>query len=79
MSKQSCPVEPLITTKHCQLSVCMECGVVNLSLPGRISFQFDVQQFLDLADAFQTASHRLKGKSSPKKQGDNVIELTHLH
>jgi hypothetical protein len=79
MSKQPCPIEPLISSKYCTLSVCMECSVVNLSLPGRISFQFDVQQFLDLAESFHTASQNLRSKLSNKQQGKNVIKLTHLH
>ena len=79
MSKASCPVESLISSQYCQLSVCMECGVVNLNLPGRISFQFEMSQFLEIASNFHKAALILKAKTEPKRKTAKIIKLTHLH
>lgn len=79
MSKKSCPIEPLITSKYCQLSVCMECSIVNLSLPGRISFQFDTHQFFEIANAFSRSAQILSAKLSPQKESAKIIQLNNLH
>ncbi len=79
MSKKNCPIESLITSKYCQLSVCMECNIVNLSLPGRISFQFETQQFLEIANTFNKAVQILRGKTTPKQESVKLIKLNHLH
>lgn len=79
MSKKPCPIEPLITSQYCQLSVCMECSMVNLSLPGRITLQFETQHFLDIANTFSKAAQILKAKSAPKYQSAKIIKLNNLH
>jgi len=79
MSKNSCPIEPLITSKYCQLSVCPECNIVNLNLPGRISFQFDTVQFLEIAHAFHKSAQILTAKAAPKKKSARIIKLKQLH
>jgi len=79
MSKKPCPIEPLITSKYCQLSVCMECNIVNLSLPGRISFQFETHQFLEMANVFNRSAQILSTKLSPKKETAKIIKLDNLH
>lgn len=79
MTNNSCPVEPLITSKYCQLSVCPECNVVNLNLPGRISLQFDTGQFLEIADNFHKSALMLRAKSTQKKSTAKIIKLNHLH
>ncbi len=79
MLKEPCPIENLITSKYCQLSVCRECNIVNLNLPGRISFQFDTAQFLEIAHAFSQSARILRAKQKPKQKSGKVIKLTHLH
>lgn len=79
MSKKPCPIEPLVSSKYCQLSVCMECNIINLNLPGRISFQFETQQFFDIAHAFTRSAQILNTKLSPNKESEKVIELNNLH
>ncbi len=79
MSNKSCPIAPLITTKHCQLSFCPECNIVNLNLPGRISFQFDTAQFLEIASAFNKSAQILRAKATPKRKSAKVITLKQLH
>lgn len=79
MSKKPCPVQPLMSSKYCQLSVCMECNIVNLSLPGRISFQFETQQFLDIANTFTRSAQMLRSKLSSSKESAKVIEINSLH
>jgi hypothetical protein len=75
MMKRPCPVEHLITSNYCQLSVCMECRIVNLNIPARISFQFEIQQFFEIADAFNKAAHILKVKLEPKPKRAKIVEL----
>lgn len=79
MSKNTCPVEPLISSKYCQLSVCMECNIVNLNLPGRISFQFDTQQFYEISEAFYNATQILRGKMALKQKDTLTLKLNQLH
>ncbi|MCK5829876.1 MAG: hypothetical protein KAH20_06195 [Methylococcales bacterium] len=79
MSKKPCPVEPLISSKYCQLSVCMECKIINLSLPGRILFQFETHQFLEITNSFNKSAQILREKLAPKQQGKKVVKLNHLH
>lgn len=79
MTQKVCPVEPLIISKYCQLSVCMECEVVNLNLPGRVSFQFEAKQFIDIAHAFYQASQILREKQAPKQQTGKMAKVTYLH
>lgn len=79
MSKPLCPVENLISSQYCQLSVCMECKIVNLNLPGRISFQFEISQFLEIVSTFNRAAHILKAKTEPQQKSTKIIKLTHLH
>jgi len=57
----------------------MECRVVNLNLPGRISFQFEMSQFLEIASNFHKAAQILKAKTEPKRKSAKIIKLTHLH
>jgi len=79
MSKKPCPIEPLITSTYCQLSFCPECNIVNLNLPGRISFQFDTAQFLEIAHVFNQSSQILRAKTAPKRKRAKIIELKQLH
>lgn len=79
MSNKPCPIEPLITSKYCQLSVCRECNIVNLNLPGRISFQFETEQFLEIANAFTKSARLLTAKAAPKQKGAKVVKLKQLH
>lgn len=79
MQNNPCPIEPLITSKYCQLSVCPECNVVNLNLPGRISLQFETAQFLEIVHAFNKSAQILRAKAAPKKKSAKVIKLNHLH
>ncbi len=79
MSNNSCPIEPLISSKYCHLSVCMECNIVNLSLPGRISFQLDTQQFIEISDIFYNATKILKGKKAQNQKETQILELNQLH
>ncbi len=75
MHKTPCPVEPLISSKYCQLSVCPECNIVNLSLPGRIALQFDTAQFLEIAHTFNESASILNTKAASTKN----TKLNHLH
>ena len=75
MIKKPCPIEDLILSHYCQLSVCMKCRIVNLNLPGRITFQFEFQQFFEIADAFNKASNQLKVKLNPKQKETKIIKL----
>ncbi len=79
MENNSCPIEPLITSKYCKLTVCMECNIVNLNLPGRITFQFETERFLDIAFAFNKAAQILRAKSAPKAESAKIIELNNIH
>ncbi len=79
MLKKPCPVEPLFSSQYCQLSVCMECNIVNLSLPGRISFQFETNQFLDIAKTFSRSAQILSAKLSPNNKSAKVIKLNNIH
>lgn len=62
MTSKPCPIEPLISSEHCKLSLCPECGIVNLYLPYRISFQFDVHQFIGIAHTFSQAAQQINNK-----------------
>lgn len=79
MSKNNCSTELLISSDYCQLSFCRECNIVNLNLPGRISFQFDLHQFFDIANAFNKAALILTDKLAPKQKSAKVISLKHSH
>ncbi len=79
MSKNTCPIEPLISSKYCQLSVCMECNIVNLSLPGKISFQFEALQFMEIAETFYNAAQILKEKKSLGQEDTPHLKLNQLH
>ena len=59
--------------------MCGICGIVNLNLPGRISFQFEMNQFLEIASNFHKAALILKAKTEPKRKSAKIIKLTHLH
>ncbi len=78
MPKKPCPVEPLISSKYCQLSVCPECNIVNLSLPGRIALQFDTAQFLEIVHTFNESARILNTKAASTKN-TKIIKLNHLH
>jgi len=78
MIKKPCPIEYLIISNYCELSVCMECRIVNLNIPGRISFQFEIQQFIEIADAFNKAVQILKVKLEPNPKRVKVVELNCL-
>jgi hypothetical protein len=79
MSNNTCPVEELVTSRYCQLAVCMECKIIHLNLPARMSFQFDLNQFLEIADAFSKAALMLRNKTKKKshnsKKSAKVIML----
>ncbi|MCK5829306.1 MAG: hypothetical protein KAH20_03300 [Methylococcales bacterium] len=78
MENRPCPIELLISSEYCQLSVCMECRVVNLNLPGRISFQFEIYQFIKIAILFSKAAHLLKEKTE-KGQTIKIVEFNRTH
>ncbi len=79
MQNKPCPIEPLVSSKYCQLSVCPECNVVNLNLPGRISLQFETAKFLEIAHAFNQSAQMLRDMAAPKQKGEKIVKLTHLH
>ena len=60
MINKSCKTMPLASSKYCQLSVCKQCGVINLILPGRITMQFELQQFRIFAQTLNQAIQVLK-------------------
>ncbi len=78
MTNQPCSTESLASSGYCRLTVCMECGVINLSLPSRITLQFEIHQFLEIASAFNRAAQILKAKTEPK-QNAKVIKLKQIH
>jgi hypothetical protein len=63
MTTKPCPVEPLVSSEYCRLTLCPECGIVNLNLPYRISFQFEIHQFLGIAHTFTQGAQILNGKA----------------
>lgn len=79
MQNKPCPIEPLISSKYCQLSVCPECNVVNLNLPGRISLQFETAKFLEITNAFNKSAQILRDKAIPKQNEAKIVKLNHLH
>lgn len=79
MQNKPCLIESLVTTKYCQLSVYPDCNVVNLNLPSRISLQFETDQFIKTAHAFNQSARLLKTKTSNNKKVKKVITLSHLH
>ena len=78
MTHQPCPVEPLVLSEYCRLTICPECGVVNFNLPCRVSFQFEIQQFLEIANAFNEGAQILRKKTAAKRDA-KVIELKRNH
>ncbi len=78
MMNKPCPIENLIASNYCQLSVCMECRIINLNLPGRITFQFEIQKFFEIADAFNKASKRLEIKLNPKQKRAKIVKLNYV-
>ena len=60
MSKNSCTHETLVSSKYCSLVICRECGVIHFNLPYRISLQFEVVQFLEIADAFTQGARQVR-------------------
>lgn len=77
MSNSSCAYETLASNQYCRLSICRHCGAVNLNLPYRISLQFEIKQFLELADAFSQGAQQIRKKKSASSDTtqENVIEL----
>lgn len=78
MTTKPCPVESLVSSEYCRLTLCPECGIVNLTLPYRISFQFDVHQFLNIAQTFSQAAQIINGKSL-LNQEIKSIEISRKH
>jgi hypothetical protein len=78
MENKSCPVELLLSSEYCQITVCMECRIVNLELPGRIILQFEIQRFIDIANSFNRATQMLKTKINPKPTL-KIIEFNQKH
>ena len=78
MTNKTCPLEVLVMTEYCRLTVCPECGVVHLNLPARVSFQFDMYQFLEIANAFTRAAQMLKGDTTHIHKA-KVIEFDRKH
>jgi len=80
MLNNTCPVEQLVTSRYCQLAVCMECKIVHLNLPSRIAFQFTLNQFLEMADDFNKAARILRKKTTHQsKTSAKVITLETHH
>jgi len=67
-------------SEYCRLLICPDCGTLHLSLPGRISLQFDVSQFLAIADVFTRAAQILRSRMdmSPRAKA-NVVEFDRSH
>lgn len=78
MMKKSCSTLSLITSKYCRLTACLECGVVNLNLPGRISLQFEIDQFIEIAREFNRAVQTLKTHKTGQRSG-NVVDIKRMH
>ena len=78
MSIKPCPMEPLVISDYCRLTICPECGVVNFNLPSRVSFQFEIEQFLEIANAFDKGAKILRIKTAAK-QDARIIELKRKH
>jgi hypothetical protein len=53
--------------------------MVHLTLPGRISFQFDTAQFIEIACVFDQSVQILKAKATLKQKSAQIIKLNHLH
>jgi hypothetical protein len=76
MSKNSCTHETLVNSKYCTLVICRECGVIHFNLPYRISLQFEVMQFLEIADAFTHGARRVrKAETGSIINKAKVVEL----
>lgn len=76
MSNNSCRYETLVHSKYCRLSLCRDCGVINVNLPYRISLQFGVSEFLEIADAFGIGAQQIRtAKNASLNIQENVIAL----
>lgn len=76
MSQKSCTPEPLVTSRYCKLSICLGCGTIHFNLPCRISLQFEVDQFLEIADAFTLVAKILKTPAkSTSKPKSNIVDF----
>lgn len=78
MTDKECPIEILMMTNYCRITVCKECDVVHFNLPSRVAFQFDIHQFLEIATAFTKAAEMLKGETV-SRQNAKVIEFDRKH
>lgn len=75
-----CIYEPLAMTQYCRITICRDCGLIHFNLPYHISLQFEITQFLAIADAFTKAARTLRNpqeKSSSWKPV--VVELERKH
>jgi hypothetical protein len=82
MSNKPCIPDPLVMSEYCRLLICPDCGTLHLNLPSRISLQFDVSQFLSIADAFTRAAQILRSRmeSSPNpKRKAKVLDFDRSH
>lgn len=78
MTTKPCPVEHLISSDYCRLSLCPECGIVNLTLPYRITFQFEILQFIGIAQTFSQAAQIITSKASLDQHIEG-IEISRKH
>ncbi len=80
MAEKLCVLKPLVMSKYCKLSICPDCGTVHFNLPCRITFQFEVDQFLEITDAFTLAAKIIKTpEKSTLKPKSNIVEFDRNH
>lgn len=79
MTTKACPVEPLVSSDYCRLTVCPECGIINCTLPCRISFQFEIHQFIEITKVFNRGVQLLSSKSQHDNHNATVIEFNRKH
>lgn len=80
MSNKPCIPDPLVMSEYCRLMICPDCGTLHLNLPSRISLQFDISQFLAIADAFTRAAQILRSRMDmPSRPKAKVIEFDRSH
>ncbi|MGR9046846.1 MAG: hypothetical protein ACU83N_16305 [Gammaproteobacteria bacterium] len=76
MSNNACTHETLVNSKYCRLTLCRDCGIIQFNLPYRLSLQFEIAQFLEIADAFGKGAHQVRKANAPSLSDTaEVIEL----
>ena len=78
MSSKPCEPEPIVMSNFCRIWLCPDCGIVHFDLPYRVSFQFESEQFLGLANAFAQAAQIINMGNSNVPEGQpkgNVVQI----